>query len=88
MRAERTIAMLQLVASGRGVAVLPNWRVRSYVDREYIHARPIGTEGLHGTLYAAVRTADAARGYVQDFISLLRSTCRDTLRGIVPLGDS
>jgi len=82
---ELTIAILQLVASGRGVGVLPNWGVQSYVDKQYVCAKSIGESGLHGTLYAAVRTADAGRVYVQDFIELLRSTCRDNLRGITLL---
>lgn len=82
---ELTIAILQLVASGRGVGVLPNWGVQSYVDKQYVYAKSIGESGLHGTLYAAVRTADAGRAYVQDFIELLRSTCRDNLRGITLL---
>jgi LysR family transcriptional regulator for metE and metH len=82
---ELTIAILQLVASGRGVGVLPNWGVQSYVDKQYVCAKSIGESGLHGTFYAAVRTADAGRVYVQDFIELLRSTCRDNLRGITLL---
>lgn len=82
---ELTIAILQLVASERGVAVLPNWGVQSYVDKNYVSARPIGEAGLHGTLYAAVRKVDTGRAYVQDFIRLIRSTCRDNLRGIVAI---
>src|SRR3989344_4528912 len=39
---ELTVAMLQLVASGRGVAALPLWAVQSYLDRGYVTARPIG----------------------------------------------
>jgi LysR family transcriptional regulator, regulator for metE and metH len=45
---ELTIAMLQLVASGRGIAALPVWAVQSYIDRAYVTARPIGSEGLLG----------------------------------------
>ena len=39
---ELTVAMLQLVASGRGVAALPPWAVQSYLDRGYVTARPVG----------------------------------------------
>ena len=50
---ELTVAMLQLVASGRGVAALPLWAVQSYLDRGYVTARPIGEKGLRGELHAA-----------------------------------
>jgi LysR family transcriptional regulator for metE and metH len=45
---ELTIAILQLVASGRGIAALPIWAVQSYLDKGYVTARSIGAGGLTG----------------------------------------
>ena len=58
---ELTVAMLQLVASGRGVATLPLWAVQGYLDKGYVTARPIGQSGLTGRLYAASAPATSAR---------------------------
>ena len=42
--AELTVAILQLVASGRGIAALPSWTVGNYIERGYVVSRPIGAE--------------------------------------------
>ena len=55
---ELTVAMLQLVASGRGVAALPLWAVKSYLDRGYVASQRIGAHGLDGP--ALCRGARAA----------------------------
>ena len=44
--AELTVAILQLVASGRGIAALPSWTVGNYIERGYVVSRPIGPSGL------------------------------------------
>ena len=51
--AELTVAILQLVASGRGIAALPSWTVGNYIERGYVVSRPIGQAGLRCELYAA-----------------------------------
>ena len=43
--AELTVAILQLVASGRGIAALPSWTVGNYLERGYVVSRPIGVSG-------------------------------------------
>ena len=43
--AELTVAILQLVASRRGIAALPNWGVRNYVDLDYVIARAHRCQG-------------------------------------------
>ncbi len=53
--AEMTLMMLQLVASGHGVAGLPNWALFEYLQKDYVVAKRLGKEGLWNTLYAAVR---------------------------------
>lgn len=71
---ELTAAMLQLVASGRGLAALPVWAVQSYVNRGYITARPIGPKGLTGRLYAASIGLASQRPWLADFVSITRET--------------
>ncbi|MFT4174585.1 MAG: LysR family transcriptional regulator [Rhodocyclaceae bacterium] len=80
--AELTVAILQLVASRRGVAALPNWGLKNYIDHDYVIARPIGRHGLWSELHATVPAALADRPYVQDFIGIVRSTCAASLDGI------
>ena len=78
--AELTIAILQLVASHRGVAALPRWAVQSYLDRGYVAARPIGPKGLWGRLHAAVRSSDSQDH--AEFTGLLAETAVSTLSGV------
>jgi LysR family transcriptional regulator for metE and metH len=80
--AELTIAILQLVASRRGVAALPNWGVKSYVDHDYVLARRVGKSGLMSELYAIANRADAARPYMAEFVDIIRHTCARELDGI------
>ena len=79
---ELTIAMLQLVASGRGIATLPKWAVQSYLDRGYVTARPVGKKGLTGRLYVACTEATSASPWLADFVSITRESCFLTLSEI------
>ncbi len=83
--AELTVAILQLVASRRGVAALPNWGIKNYVDYDYVIARRIGAKGLWSNLYAAASKDMADQAYVRDFIATAKSTCFSTLDGLVTL---
>jgi len=83
--AEVTVAILQLVASGRGMAALPEWSVGNYVERGYVVARPIGRNGLHCELYAAAPRDVAEYAYVRDFVTLTRSQSLTQLRGVSSL---
>jgi LysR family transcriptional regulator for metE and metH len=83
--AELTVAILQLVASRRGLAALPNWGIKSYIDHDYIAAKRIGPHGLWSDLYAATRTETAALPYLRDFLETARRTCFAKLDGIVPV---
>ena len=82
---ELTIAMLQLVASGRGVAALPLWAVQGYLDKGYVTARPIGQGGLTGRLFAASTPALSVRPYLADFVGVMRDSCFRSLKGVVLL---
>lgn len=78
--AELTIAILQLVASRRGVAALPRWAVQTYLDRGYVIARSIGETGLWGKLYAAVRHHEQETH--AEFAKVIAETAFMTLSGL------
>ncbi len=79
---ELTIALLQLVASGRGIAALPWWAVSNYLERGYVQYRPIGLHGLYGSLYGACAENISGIAYLVDFVKLLRENCFMSLPGI------
>jgi len=79
---ELTVAIIQLVASRRGVAALPFWAVKPYLERGYVVARRIGEQGLSSELYAALRSEDAGLAYMQDFLSTVRERSFATLPGL------
>jgi LysR family transcriptional regulator, regulator for metE and metH len=82
---ELTVAMLQLVASGRGVAVLPLWAVKHYLDRGYVACRSIGKKGLTGRLYAACAESFSGRPFLHDFVDIIRDSSLLNLPGIALL---
>jgi LysR family transcriptional regulator for metE and metH len=82
---ELTVAMLQLVASGRGLAALPRWAVAGYLERGYVAGQRIGPDGLTGRLYAVVPQRPLAQPYVADFVQQMRQTSLRTLPGITLL---
>lgn len=71
---ELTVAILQLVASGRGIAALPEWSVEAYLQRGYVASKSLGVDGLHCELYAAVPESLAAMPYMRDFIGTVQSS--------------
>ncbi|WP_432698013.1 LysR family transcriptional regulator [Marinobacterium sp. YM272] len=80
--AELTVMMVQLVASGRGVAALPNWALHEYLERDYIAARPLGEKGLWCTLYAAMREDQKNSDFMLDFLGTARDVTFRNLNGI------
>jgi LysR family transcriptional regulator for metE and metH len=80
--AELTPMMLQLVASGRGVACLPNWAVTEYLPTGNIAVRPLGEKGLWCTLYAAIRSEQRQTAFIEDFLKTANDTCFSHLAGI------
>src|ERR1700731_1652406 len=83
--AELTVAILQLVASGRGIAALPSWTVGNYIERGYVLSRPIGQGGLRCSLYAATSSAGAGAAYIREFIALTRTQSLTELAGVSAL---
>lgn len=82
---ELTVAMLQLVASGRGLAALPLWAVKPYLDKGYVASARIGELGLAGELFAATPEALSTRPYVAEFVQLMRETSLCKLPGVALL---
>jgi len=83
--AELTVAILQLVASSRGIAALPSWTVGHYIERGYVVSRPIGHGGLRCELYAATSRAAADTAYIREFIALTRTLSLTNLSGVSAL---
>jgi LysR family transcriptional regulator for metE and metH len=81
-KAELTPIIVQLVASQRGVAALPNWALTEYLDQGWLKTCRLGSQGVWRTLYAAVRIEDAQADYIQAFITHARETCFKSLTGI------
>ena len=69
---ETTDIMLQMVASGRGVAALPRWLVQEYATRMDVVPVRLGPKGIAKHIHLGMREADLAIDYVQDFISQAR----------------
>ncbi len=69
-QAELTAVILLLVASNRGVAVLPDWVVREVKYSSDYVTRPLTEKGLTRRLYAAVRTEDLEKPYMAGLIDL------------------
>lgn len=82
---ELTVAILQLVASGRGIAALPGWTVQPYLDRKYVVGRPIGKKGLQSRLLAATTSSAAGLAYMREFVRIMREVSFSTLKRIRPL---
>jgi LysR family transcriptional regulator for metE and metH len=80
--AELTVAIVQLVASRRGLAALPSWGLKNYIDYDYVLAKRIGNKGLWNDLYVSVPAKLEEKPYVADFVNVIREQCARTLDGI------
>lgn len=67
---ETTDIMLQMVASGRGVAALPRWLVEEYQSRFDVVPVKLGEQGIAKQIYLGIRETDVNTDYVQAFITL------------------
>ncbi|MCG7519343.1 LysR family transcriptional regulator [Ruegeria sp. Ofav3-42] len=73
---ELTAVILLLVASNRGISVLPDWVVREVKYNSDYVTRPLTENGITRSLYAAVRTEDLEKPYVQELIQLAGTEAR------------
>ena len=73
---ELTAVILLLVASNRGVSVLPDWVVREVKYNSDYVTRPLTKDGITRRLYAAVRIEDLEKPFVQELVGLARTEAR------------
>jgi len=81
---ETTDIMLQMVASGRGVAALPRWLVEEYASKFDVVAVRLGSRGIAKQIYLGAREADVAIDYLQAFIELARAPTRPAQPAAAP----
>ena len=70
---ELTAVILLLVASGRGVAVLPDWVLREVKYSSDYVTRPLTEGGMTKRLFAATREEDATRPFMAHVLRLART---------------
>ncbi|CAG7594718.1 LysR family transcriptional regulator [Candidatus Vallotia tarda] len=71
---ETTDIMVQMVASGRGVATLPFWLVREYSDKMPIESVRLGRDGIAKQIFVGMREADINTDYLDAFVALARQS--------------
>jgi len=69
---ETTDIMLQMVASGRGVAALPRWLVDEYAGKMDVVPVQLGRRGIAKQIFLGAREADVDIDYLKAFIELAR----------------
>ncbi|MCB1404724.1 MAG: LysR family transcriptional regulator [Rhodobacteraceae bacterium] len=70
---ELTAVILLLVASGRGVSVLPDWVLREVRSSSDYVTLPLTEHGMTKRLYAATRSDDATKPFMAHFLRLART---------------
>ncbi|MBV0911370.1 LysR family transcriptional regulator [Anianabacter salinae] len=78
---ELTAVILLLVASNRGVAVLPDWVVREVRYHSDYVTRPITKGGLTRRLYAATRAEETTKPFMAHLLRLARTIPVQLQRG-------
>lgn len=73
---ELTAVILLLVASNRGVSVLPDWVVREVKYSSDYVTRPLTQQGITRRLYAAVRKDDLDKPFMQQLLKLAGEEAR------------
>ncbi len=71
---ETTDIMLQMVASGRGVAALPRWLVEEYAASMDVVPVPLGRRGVAKQIYLGARDSELNIDYLKAFVDLARSS--------------
>ncbi len=74
---ELTAVILLLVASNRGVTVLPDWVVREVKFSSDYVTRPLTKNGLKRGLFAATRYEDLKKPYMTDLIRMAGEEARE-----------
>ncbi|SOY58499.1 LysR family transcriptional regulator [Cupriavidus taiwanensis] len=74
--AEATDLMLQLVAAGRGVSVLPDWLVEEEGTGMPLRALRLGKRGIRKSIHLGVRRGDEQTPYLAGFVEMARQSGR------------
>ncbi|MEL6573834.1 MAG: LysR family transcriptional regulator [Pseudomonadota bacterium] len=83
---ELTAVILLLVASNRGVAVLPDWVVRQVrYNSDYV-TKPLTQSGITRRLYAATRAEDTNLPFMAHLIRLAKQEAVKLQRSVEPVG--
>ena len=69
---ETTDIMVQMVASGRGVAALPRWLAEEYARKLDLAVVKLGRHGIPKQIFLGIRETDAGLTYLQAFMALAR----------------
>lgn len=69
---ETTDIMLQMVASGRGVAALPRWLVEEYAVNLDLIAIQLGAKGIAKQIFLGMREADNDIDYLKSFVDIAK----------------
>jgi LysR family transcriptional regulator, regulator for metE and metH len=69
---ETTDIMLQMVASGRGVAALPRWLAEEYASWMPLTPLKLGRKGIAKQIFLGTRKADEAIDYLTAFVDAAR----------------
>lgn len=75
-KVELTAVILLLVASNRGISVLPDWVVREVKYSSDYVTRPLTKNGIRRRLYAAVRDGDLEKPFMRELIDLAGAEAR------------
>lgn len=70
---ETTEIMLQMVASGRGVAALPHWLVQENSRKFKVAGVRLGQDGIQKQIYLGTRHTDQDINYLKAFVALAKS---------------
>lgn len=69
---ETTDIMLQMVASGRGVAALPRWLALEYAETMDVVPVKLGRQGIAKSIHLGARANDLATDYLRAFVDFAR----------------
>ncbi|MBK1701183.1 LysR family transcriptional regulator [Thiococcus pfennigii] len=70
---ETTDIMLQMVASGRGVAALPRWLAEEYIGKLELSVIRLGKQGIAKQIFIGVRERETDTDYLRAFVELARA---------------
>jgi LysR family transcriptional regulator, regulator for metE and metH len=74
-----TEAMIEMIASGMGVALLAQWAVAPQAKAGRVCTRPLTARGVQRTWYAATLRGQPCSPYLSEFVELLAKPCPGAL---------